>query len=196
MQPNVNLVVTDRSAQVKKDISSLLTMQVYVGIPEAGSIRNKAGITNAQLAFLHTNGVRAPEMLNMGMASMVSGKLTYNLAHSLYIHSHGSPLWQIPPRPIIEPAIEAKGNIEPIRDELKEAATAVLDGDKAEAVRHLKRAGMTGQNAARGWFTDSRNGWAPNAPSTIKAKGSDRPLIDTAQLRKAITYVVDQGKVQ
>lgn len=196
MQPNVNLVITDRSAQVKKDISSLLTMQVYVGIPEAGSVRNKAGITNAQLAFLHTNGVRATDMRRIVGASMINRKISYSDATALYIHSHGSPLWQIPPRPIIEPAIEAKGNIEPIRDELKEAATAVLDGDKAEAVRHLKRAGMTGQNAARGWFTDSRNGWAPNAPSTIKAKKSDRPLIDTAQLRKAITYVVDQGKVQ
>lgn len=35
--------------------------------------------------------------------------------------------------------------------------------------------------------------WAPNAPSTVRAKGSDRPLIDTGALRQSVTYVVDQG---
>jgi hypothetical protein len=30
----------------------------------------------------------------------------------------------------------------------------------------------------------------PNKPATIARKGSDRPLIDTAQLLNSITYVV------
>ena len=30
----------------------------------------------------------------------------------------------------------------------------------------------------------------PNAPATIEMKGSDKPLIDTGQLRSSITYVV------
>ena len=29
--------------------------------------------------------------------------------------------------------------------------------------------------------------WAPNKPNTIAQKGSDKPLIDTAQLRRSIT---------
>ncbi len=29
--------------------------------------------------------------------------------------------------------------------------------------------------------------WAPNAPATIKRKGSDRPLVDTSQLRRSIS---------
>lgn len=29
--------------------------------------------------------------------------------------------------------------------------------------------------------------WAPNKPSTVAQKGSDKPLIDTAQLRRSIT---------
>lgn len=36
--------------------------------------------------------------------------------------------------------------------------------------------------------------WAPNAPSTIAAKGSDKPLIDTRQLERSITSdVVKSG---
>ena len=36
-----------------------------------------------------------------------------------------------------------------------------------------------------------RNGnWVPNAPATIRRKGSDRPLIDTGQLVNAVEYEV------
>lgn len=40
--------------------------------------------------------------------------------------------------------------------------------------------------------------WAPNAPATIDSKGSSMPLIDTAQLRRAITsdVVAQTGQPQ
>lgn len=34
-------------------------------------------------------------------------------------------------------------------------------------------------------------GWAPNAPSTIRRKGSNKPLIDTGKLVNAIRYEVE-----
>lgn len=122
-----------------------------------------------------------------------------NNAQLTYIHTHGSPLRNIPARPIIEPALTARGNKEPIQEELKLAAAAQLAGDSAKATQHLRRAGVLAQNAVRAWFTDSRNNWAPNAPSTIARKHSARPLIDTGELRpliatgelrKSMTYVV------
>lgn len=112
-------------------------------------------------------------------------------AELLYIHTNGSPIRGIPARPVIEPAIQASGNKEPIQLELKLAAIAIMShGDPAEAFQHLSKAGMIGVNAARQWFFDPRNNWAPNAPSTIRRKGSSQPLIDTGSLRAAITYVV------
>ncbi len=111
-------------------------------------------------------------------------------AQLMYIHTHGSALRGIPARPVIEPAIEASGNKERITGELKTAARSTLDHKEDEATKYLKRAGMAGQNAARDWFEDPRNGWAPNKANTVKQKGSDRPLIDTGQLRKSIIYVV------
>ena len=116
-----------------------------------------------------------------------------NNAQLIYIHTNGSPLKGISKRPVIEPAIEAKGNKEPIAEELELAAKAALDGDRDQVLRHLKRAGLTAQNAVRKWFTDPRNGWAPNSPHTIARKGSDNPLIDKDEMRKAITYVVKEN---
>lgn len=36
--------------------------------------------------------------------------------------------------------------------------------------------------------------WVPNAPSTIKKKGSDHPLIDTGHMRQSVHYVVKKGE--
>ncbi len=113
-----------------------------------------------------------------------------NNAELMCIHTHGSPLRNIPARPVIEPAIEAEGNKEHIAGEFKEVIKSILDVNPEEARKHLERAGQLGESAARDWFEDPRNGWAPNAPATIARKGSDRPLIDTDALRKSITHIV------
>jgi hypothetical protein len=113
-----------------------------------------------------------------------------NNAELLFIHSKGSPIRHIPPRPVLEPAIAAEDNLKKITYQLVEADKAALAGNMALARQRVGKAGLAGQNAARGWFTDPRNAWAPNRPATIRHKGSDRPLIDTGALRAAITYVV------
>jgi len=113
-----------------------------------------------------------------------------NNASLLFIHTKGSPVRKIPKRPVIEPAITASGNKELIAGELKDAAKAALKGDNNAAYTALDRAGLAGENASKQWFTDPRNNWAPNAPSTIRRKDSDRPLIDTVALRRSITHVV------
>ena len=162
---------------------------VYVGVPEKTSPRPGEPISNAQLAFIHTHGVRAWKMRTaMNVAMKGSGKLSYSAALALYIHTFGSPLYQVPPRPIVEPAIKA--NMKKLEGEFKLAAKAGLAGNKAQVQTHLRRAGMMAQNFVRAWFTDPRNHWAKNAPSTIRPKKSSRPLIDTGDLRKSMTYIV------
>lgn len=198
MKPNIKLTGLGGGMPVKlmTDITDLARLQIYVGIPEKTSVRKKGTISNAQLAFIHTHGARGSQMRRIMRASMNRG-LSYGAAHSLYILRFGSPLWQIPPRPIIEPAIELKENREAILAELKKAATVALSTrqnfDKRKRVLYfLNRAGMTAQNAVRAWFVDPRNNWPPNAPSTIKRKGSSNPLIDKGELRKSITYAVSE----
>lgn len=107
-----------------------------------------------------------------------------------FVHSHGSPLQNIPARPILQPAIEAPDNKALITEELKRAAQSALSAEPTEATAHLNRAGLAAANAAKSWFTDARNQWAPNRPATIARKGSDKPLIDTGQLRRSVSFVV------
>jgi hypothetical protein len=121
-----------------------------------------------------------------------TGKI--NNAQLLYIHTNGSELQGIPKRPVIEPAINADSNKEAITEELKKAAKLTLNGQYTEAMQQLNKTGMLGQNFSRSWFNDPRNGWAPNSAKTIEKKKSDRPLIDTGQLRKSIVYVVRENK--
>ena len=49
--------------------------------------------------------------------------------------------------------------------------------------------GNTAKSIIISSFKNKNDGqWAPNAPSTIKKKGVDNPLIDTGRLRRSITY--------
>lgn len=51
----------------------------------------------------------------------------------------------------------------------------------------LDRVGIAAENLVQEAFaTGGFGSWKPNAPETIRLKGSDSPLIDTAQLRRAV----------
>lgn len=179
----------DNTLNVIKDIKKLTGFDVLVGIPEENADREnedgtKADINNAQL---------------------------------LYIHSKGSPLQKIPPRPLIEPALEASGNKERIDEDLKKAAQLMLDGKAEQAVKALHVAGIDGVNIIKEWFTDPRNNWPPNTTATVRAKirkrfktaktrkkkyeayeageeGINQILVDTSQMRNALTYSVEVDK--
>lgn len=134
---------------------------VYVGIQEKDSSRKEdKDITNAELA---------------------------------YIHTYGSPINNIPARPFLQPAIEKSAD--QINKHMKSALVNAIEGNKNESTIELEKAGMVGQNKTRAWFVNDDNGWAPNAPSVRarkikKGSTNPRPLIDTGELRKSITYFV------
>lgn len=160
-------------------------MKPFLTTTSTGTTTNalKASLDKLQRAQVY---VGVPE----AKAPRKKGKISN--AQLVFIHTNGSPLRKIPARPIIEPAIEAAGNKELITGQLGKAAQAAMGSKPTEMRPHLEQAGTLGANAAKRWFTDSRNSWAPNSPATIREKGSDRPLVDTAQMRRAITYVVEE----
>ena len=114
-----------------------------------------------------------------------------NNASLLFVLSKGSEIANIPPRPVLEPSVEANQKL--ITPHLAKAAQGVMENDNSKASAELARAGTVASNGAKRWFTDPRNQWPPNAESTIKSKGSDKPMIDTGQMRRSITYVVMQS---
>ena len=116
-------------------------------------------------------------------------------AELLFIHTNGSPVNNVPARPVIEPAI--KNDQERISKMMKKAANLAFNGRYGEAIRQLKLVGMRGQNVSKSWFINPDNGWPENSPLTkmrkIRGKPDGyepRPLIDTGQLRNSITYFV------
>lgn len=160
---------------------------IYVGIPQKESSRKGGEINNAELLYIHTHGIRQRSMIREMEADMAQG-MKYSKAYSLYIQSHGSPLWHAPPRPVLEPAIKA--NREAIAQKFKRIYQATAQGNEPAAENAITAVGLFAQNACRAWFTDPRNGWPANSPETVRRKGSSNPLIDTGSMRKAITYVV------
>ena len=199
--PKITLARKSGALALAKRVAGLTKLAAYVGIPasdartrstqllamagklKSGSKKRKRleaatedDVTNAELLFIFSKGRYA--------------KPGQSAAADLYLHTKGSPMQNQRPRPVLEPAVAADGNRQPIATELAASVKASLAGDKELAVKKMKRAALAGQNAARGWFTDSRNNWAPNAPSTIARKGSARPGIDTGAMRAAIVGVV------
>lgn len=182
-------VAGDFTADIKELLEKLAKKTVCVGIPEEENTVHDGGeITNAQLLYVHTHGVRDKEM-RKAMQKDVDSGMPYSKAHELYIHEHGSPMYQSPPRPVLVPALDDGKEI--IAEEMAEVVKAALDGNNP--VIALEKVGMLGQNMARDWFRDPQNNWPPNSPLTIKRKGSENPLIDSGGLRKSITYVVKDG---
>lgn len=177
---------------LKRIVDQIQRLEVYVGIPEEDSTRqNSSEINNAELAYIHTHGIRQRSMINEMQGDIDNGA-TYSKAHQMYIQANGSPLWNSPPRPIIEPAIEHSKN--KVADQLAIAGKKALDGDSQGAKQQLEKTGMLGQNIVRDWFTNPANGWPANSDKTVAIKGSDKPLIDHGELRKSITYVVGDKK--
>lgn len=151
---------------LKQRLNTLAAKAVYVGIP-AGSARQRQEKLLRMAGRISTktkSGRKRKERLESLAGTAITN------AELLFIFSKGSPRRNQPPRPVLEPAVQAEGNREPIAAELAEADRATLAGNTGEATRHLQRAGVKGANAARGWFTDPRNGWPQNALSTIRQK--------------------------
>lgn len=159
----VDIEVTyDGFKQMMEGLDWIEKSGVYIGIPEDESSREDEDITNAELLFIHTNG------------SLINN---------------------VPARPVIEPAL--REDSERLSSMLGKAFVYALQGKFEFAFEQLEKTGMRGQKVARAWFTNPKNNWPPNAPSVVRAKlkkGSTnpRPLIDTGELKRSITYVINE----
>ncbi len=110
-------------------------------------------------------------------------------ASLLYMHEAGVPSRNIPARPVIKPALAEADTAWQMRMLMIDAALAVfLEGDKDAALASFEKAGMVGRDACKAYITSGK--LAPNAPSTIRRKGSSNPLIDTGAMYNSITYEV------
>ncbi|HID0769573.1 TPA: hypothetical protein ACXC99_003670 [Clostridium botulinum] len=180
-------ITKDLTKDIKKSLEILAKKTICIGVPDSTE-HPDSKITNAELLYIHTNGIRSTTMRRAMQHDLDSG-VPYSKAHELYVHENGSPLWDIPPRPVLEPAMD--NNKEAIAEQMKQVVITALGGNNLTP--ELEKVGTLGQNAARNWFTNPENNWQANSPDTIKRKGSDNPLIDKGQLRRSIIYTIQEG---
>ncbi len=119
-----------------------------------------------------------------------SGRGSVNNAELLYLHECGVPSKNIPPRPVLKPALNQPDVKMKIEKLMRDAALeALVKGSPENAEKNFHKAGMIGRDACKKWISDGGH-LAPNAPATIARKGSSKPLIDTGSMLGSITYAV------
>lgn len=109
-----------------------------------------------------------------------------DLAYIAGVHEFGSSDGHIPQRSFLRTAIDNnEGEIEKLKTSL---AGKIVDGSvnpkNALELIGQKVTGMIQENITDGHFV-------PNAPSTVRAKGSDKPLIDTGHMRNSVRHVLE-----
>lgn len=178
--PPSNLKVTGKGlAQIDASIRLLATVEVLVGVPEATTNNREddgTGLTNAALA---------------------------------YIHDTGMPEQNIPARSFMRPALEE--NAEVIERSLVGIARRVLHGNPGAVEQGYQILGLKISSAIRNKIDDGVP--PPLADRTLRARarkgrkgaqaeldrraqgevpGTDlaKPLVDTGEMRKSITYAI------
>lgn len=113
-----------------------------------------------------------------------------------FIHNYGAPEQNIPERNFMESGI---ADVQPKVDRyLKQAAKAAMQGNLELTEKCLHAVGLTAQAGVRERIQTGP--FEPLAASTLaarrrKGRTGEKPLLDTAQMRNAITYVVRTSKV-
>lgn len=178
--------VTDNMAAVMKSINELTSQDVMVGIPAGAAERkDEDPATNAELG---------------------------------YVHEFGSPATNVPARPFLIPGVEDAQDA--IAAQFRAAAVAALKGERAQVEVRLNRAGLIAANSAkakinsnispelspetiknrnrsRGTKSQRKNEKAyldlvagGSSPKDAQSAAGIVALVNTAQLRNSITYVI------
>lgn len=112
-----------------------------------------------------------------------------------YINDQGSPANNIPAREFMRPGVEAVK--EKIADNFAYAARKAAEGDSGAIDKALNRVGLLTQASIRGKINAGID--PALSPRTLYARRKrgrlgDKPLVDTAQLRNSINYVIRNKK--
>ena len=89
-----------------------------------------------------------------------------------------------PARPFLRQSVDE--NTDKIKSMCAIQLTKLRDGATAEDI--LKALGVFQKGLVQEKIVDGS--FAPNAPSTIRRKGSDKPLIDTGKMRQSVNFVI------
>ena len=148
------------------------------------------------LKYLQTHRV------DVGLTSGASARSKFLLA----IHTRGSPVMRIPPRPVVRPALARETLRAEMAECLMEACEAANNGDLSGTQAGLENAGQRGADGIREYIDAGIS--PPNSPVTlsggwiynrvakkgvlVKGKTGDKPLLDTGALYNDFDYEVTE----
>lgn len=93
----------------------------------------------------------------------------------------------VPERPFMRNAI--RSNRGKYKDAMKTSAAKILRGDTGLRIV-LAKLGVVAQGDIQSEITSLSS--PPNSPVTIALKGSSNPLIDSGEMRQAVTWKIDE----
>ena len=140
--------------------------------------------------------------VDVGLTSKASARSKFLLA----IHTRGSPVMRIPPRPVVRPALARETLRAEMAECLMEACEAANNGDLSGTQAGLENAGQRGAEGIREYIDAGID--PPNSPVTlsggwiynrvakkgvlVKGKAGDKPLLDTGALYEDFDYEVTE----
>ena len=149
---------------------------------------------NECLQFLSKNKV------DVGLTSHASGRSFFLLG----IHTRGSPIMRIPPRPVVDPALHREGLQQEMSDILLTSCEAAMEGDLAGTRQGLEDCGQRGADGIREYIDEGIS--PPNAPVTLSGgwiynrvakkgvlvggKSGSTPMKDTGALYEDFDYEI------
>lgn len=115
-------------------------------------------------------------------------------AELMFIHENGSPLRNIPSRPVLQMTIDyANKNLIPSTIDKCIEICISTGGNESLIEVELNKLAMKIESYARKLIYSNDGRLAANAQSTIARKGDNHPLFDTGQLARSITCRVVKG---
>lgn len=176
---------------IMKQVKELESSKVDIGVQSGSGSEN--GLDIAQLAAIHEFGkmidvpprhtktywkVKKNGDLKKGFAK--KSKANFEMRHQV----RGYTI-KIPARPFMRRTFDVgKGEI---IQYISKAFDRLLKRSLS-APQLLQLVGQKYERMTKQKLTEGP--WAPNAPSTVKKKKSNRPLIDTGRLRASIRYII------
>lgn len=138
--------------------------------------------------------------VDIGLTSSASARSRFLLA----IHTRGSPVMRIPPRPVVRPALAQESLRSEMAEHLEESCEAAFRGDPAGTKQGLEEAGKRGADGIREYIDAGID--PPNSPVTlsggwiwnrvakkgvyVKGKKGNTPMKDTGALYEDFDYEI------
>ena len=138
--------------------------------------------------------------VDVGLTSSASARSRFLLG----VHTRGSPIMRIPPRPVVAPALEQESLRAEIGEKLLASCEAAYAGDLAGTKKGLEEAGQRGADGIREYIDGQIP--PPNSPVTltggwiwnrvakkgvyVEGKNGSTPMKDTGVLYEDFDYEV------